>query len=86
MSLFAHCAGRLIVLQPVHNFAIFAERIDFFRSLLGCYQLLQLVALKPQFIAFIQLEQLPEGFEFFVKYRNSYASTSYRKASISYFS
>ena len=55
------------------------EDSDFGHSFLHCYQLLQLVALKPQFIAFIQLEQLPKGFESFVDYLNFYASANYRK-------
>ena len=59
LTLFVHCAVRLIVSQPVHNFfSLFVERIDFFHSLLRCYQLFHRVALKPQFIAFVQLEQL----------------------------
>ena len=31
-------------------FTLFAEKIDFFHSLLRCYQLLHLISLKPQFM------------------------------------
>ncbi len=67
LSLFVHCALRLIVSHPVYNFfALFVEKIDFFHSLLRFYLLLQLVAFEPQLIAFIQLEQLSKGSEYFI--------------------
>ncbi len=37
----------LILSQPVHSFFTFCEEIDFARSFLSFYQLLQLVALEP---------------------------------------
>ena len=88
-SIFVHCSVRFIASCPVHNFfKLSVEKIDLFHSFfLRCYQLLQFVALKPLFVAFIQSKQLSnKSFNTLSIIKSYTLFKNYRKVKIWYFS